>query len=112
MFGVDPDDKRPPAAEYGRMSKILSFAVSLSTLFSLAPAVASAGTRYAAPNGTGPVATCPQADPCDLADAMDYNVLRNGDEVVFGPGTYQDPDGYMGVSKRSTCMAPRTGLAP
>jgi hypothetical protein len=81
------------------MNKILTFATSLFALFCLLPALASARTRYATPDGTGPVATCPQADPCDLADAMDYYVLRDGDEVVFGPGIYEDPDGYMGVSK-------------
>ncbi len=61
---------------------------ALTTLCLAAPTVASAATRYAEPGGDGPAATCPQADPCDLSVAVEADQVRNGDEIVVLPGTY------------------------
>ncbi len=51
-------------------------------------AEADAATRYAAPGGTGPAASCPQANPCSLDDAVEDATVTAGDEVVVGTGTY------------------------
>lgn len=58
-------------------------------LATLAPASASAAaTRYAAPAGTGPAASCPQANPCSLEDAVEDPGVAAGDEVVLAGGLY------------------------
>lgn len=49
---------------------------------------AGAATRYAEPNGDGPVATCPQRDPCAIRAAISDPSVASGDDVVVGPGTY------------------------
>src|SRR5437763_8957915 len=55
------------------------------------PAVASAATRYASPNGSSS-ASCTAAAPCDLVTAVNGDGLNNnptaGDEVVITPGQY------------------------
>lgn len=67
------------------MAAIVGTALAL-----LAPAVADAATRYAAPGGTGPAATCPEADPCSLADAVEDPSVAASDEVIVAPGTYNE----------------------
>jgi hypothetical protein len=89
-FGVCPDDKPLLAAEHAPMNKMLKLSLSLSASLCLIPALASASTRYATPDGTGPPMTCPQANPCSFEDVMDYTWLHDGDEVVIGPGSYED----------------------
>jgi hypothetical protein len=49
---------------------------------------ASAADRYAVPGGTGSSATCSQAAPCNLADAIDNTKTANGDNVILAPGDY------------------------
>ncbi|HVD41132.1 MAG TPA: hypothetical protein VNC16_09050 [Solirubrobacterales bacterium] len=51
----------------------------------LAPAAASAATRFATPGG-GTVPGCPQPTPCSLEYAI--TAAAPGDEVVVGPGEY------------------------
>lgn len=55
-------------------------------LFLLAPNVAQAALRYAAPGGSGTV--CSQAAPCDIQTAVEAPVVVNGDAIVLGSGTY------------------------
>lgn len=50
------------------------------------PAAAQAETRFAEPGEGGADPTCPQADPCDIVEAV--NEADEGDEVVVLPGTY------------------------
>lgn len=56
---------------------------------------ASAATRYAAPDGTGPAASCPQANPCGLEDAVEAPATSDGDQVVVGGGVYTLSDGLV-----------------
>ena len=49
-------------------------------------ATAQAAQRYAAPNGSGPAAECPQANPCSLKDAIEK--AKENDEVIVGAGSY------------------------
>jgi hypothetical protein len=51
-------------------------------------ASATAAQRWAAPAGTGPAATCPQSDPCDLDTAVEDLSVVDDDEVIVTPGTY------------------------
>jgi len=57
----------------------------------MAPGVAAAATRYAAPDGDGPQATCPESNPCSLSAAVEGPAVANGDEVVVLPGIHQLP---------------------
>lgn len=63
---------------------VLVLAVALLVL----PGVASAAVRYAAPAGTGPAGSCPQANPCSIEDAVEHASVAAGDEVVLGNGDY------------------------
>lgn len=56
----------------------------------LVPAGAAAATRYASPTGIGPPGSCPQADPCDLQDAVEDAAVGDGDEVVVTGGPYSE----------------------
>jgi hypothetical protein len=56
----------------------------------MAPAAADAAQRYASPTGTGPGATCPQSDPCSLADAVEHPSVMASDEVIIEPGVYNE----------------------
>lgn len=54
------------------------------------PLAASAGadTRYAAPDGSGPAASCPQSNPCSLEDAVEDPAVTDGDRVNVTTGYY------------------------
>jgi hypothetical protein len=54
----------------------------------LAPAAASAAKRYAAPDGTGPAASCPKSDPCSLIAAVEDPSVADGDKVILKRGNY------------------------
>ena len=49
---------------------------------------ATAATRYAAPGGTGPPMTCPQANPCSLTAAVEDPSVAAGDLVLVAAGPY------------------------
>ncbi len=71
------------------MSRAVPRIVVLSLVvaaFAAGPAVAA--QRYASPGGTGPVATCPQIDPCSIADAVVSTSTDTGDEVILAAGDY------------------------
>lgn len=53
---------------------------------------AGADTRYATPDGNGPAASCPQADPCSLEDAVEAPAVADGDRVILGTGLYSLAD--------------------
>lgn len=53
---------------------------------------ASAATRYAEVAGNGPVANCPQSNPCSIVDVMDPAHVADGDVIVIKPGTYAITD--------------------
>lgn len=64
-------------------------AIFLATLGSCAYAAsATAATRYASPDGTGPASSCPQTDPCSLEDAIEAPAVATGDSVVVATGVY------------------------
>ncbi|KAA0274531.1 MAG: hypothetical protein EDQ89_01975 [Acidobacteria bacterium] len=67
-------------------SAALTAVLALMTLGSAA--TATAAQRYAAPAGTGPAATCPESDPCDLDTAVEDASVVDDDEVIVTPGTY------------------------
>lgn len=70
---------------------LLGACVIAGLALGIAPASASAATRYASPTGTDS-AGCPQTSPCDLSDALAGDGMANfpssGDEIVVEPGTY------------------------
>lgn len=65
------------------MARVVALTGLIAAL--LAPAAASAATRYAAPDG-GMVPGCPQITPCSLEYAI--TAASPGDEVVVTPGQY------------------------
>lgn len=65
---------------------LLVVAGSMTAMLAI-PGLASA-TRYAEPNGDGPAASCPEADPCALGDAVDHTFTTEGERVVLAPGIY------------------------
>jgi hypothetical protein len=69
-----------------RLPGTLIAAVCCALLIAAAPA--SGATRYAAPAGTGPAATCPQADPCDIQTATEDGSVMAGDVINVMPGTH------------------------
>lgn len=52
------------------------------------PAAAQGAVRHAAPNGTGPAASCPAADPCEIEDAIEDPSVADGDVIVLANGDY------------------------
>jgi len=75
----------------------LGSALALAFVLALAAAVpASAGTRYAAPGGTGADPCASTAQPCSLYTAADQNApgttAAPGDVVEVAPGTYTEDD--------------------
>lgn len=64
--------------------RVIPAATALAAL-ALAPAAMGAVTRYASPTGTGPSATCAEAAPCSIYDAVS---AAPGDTVIALPGTY------------------------
>lgn len=65
----------------------LWFASAFAALL-VGAASAEAAERWAAPGGTGPAATCPEADPCSLEDAVEDPSVADGDFVGLAPGDY------------------------
>jgi hypothetical protein len=65
------------------MARPIALLVLIAAL--LAPATATAATRYAAPSG-GMVPGCSQVSPCSLDYAI--TAASSGDEVVVTPGQY------------------------
>jgi Ca2+-binding RTX toxin-like protein len=61
-------------------------ALAALAMLAAAPA-AQAATRYASPGGTGPSATCPRENPCNIHIASGTPATA-GDTVVALPGTY------------------------
>jgi hypothetical protein len=65
----------------------------------LAPAVANATTRFAAPGGTATAADCTvPANPCTIFEAAQGTGVTGADEVVIAPGNYSDSTGDLGPS--------------
>jgi len=54
----------------------------------LAPAAAGGAVRFAAPAGGGPAGSCPEANPCNVEDAVEHASVADGDEVVLANGDY------------------------
>ena len=76
------------------------------------PALASAATRYAEPGGNGPAASCPQADPCDVEDAVEDGSVAAGDVVIVLGGSYNLGSGSLAVTKSITLRGPAPGQRP
>ena len=57
-------------------------------LLAIAPAAAGAATRWAEPGGDGPAATCPEANPCEIQDAVEDFTANSGDTVLLKAGSY------------------------
>lgn len=51
-------------------------------------APASGATRYAAPGGGGPAASCPEPNPCSLEVAVEAPAVGSGDQIVLTAGLY------------------------
>jgi hypothetical protein len=85
---VPPDDEARPLADDGGMNKKTLTTLFLSTVVLAVPTGASAAVRYTAPSGSGPIASCPQADPCSFEDALDYGQVHDGDEISLASGHY------------------------
>ena len=67
-------------------------AIGVTAIALVGAGPSTASQRYAAPNGTGPPATCPQANPCNLIDAVEGPAAVDGDEVLLAQGTYVLPE--------------------
>lgn len=70
------------------ISGLLAACSSALAAAAVAVPAAAASTRYAAPAGTGPAASCAMADPCSLEDAVEAPEVGAGGVVVLAPGTY------------------------
>jgi hypothetical protein len=88
--------------------RVIPALLSTLVLVLALPALAAAATRHAAPDGDGPVATCPAADPCALVDALAYNRLHDGDEVVLAGGDYTVSE-QLGIEAGVFVHGPATG---
>jgi hypothetical protein len=69
-------------------ARVAAVAAATAVLTLGLSASASAAQRWAAPAGTGPAATCPENDPCDLDTAVEDGSVVDDDEVIVTPGTY------------------------
>lgn len=67
------------------MRGIFTFAAVLGAL-AVAPSLAAADVRYAAPSPSGSGIVCTSPAPCDIVEALQSSGY--GDEVVITPGTY------------------------
>lgn len=76
----------------GWLATALCVAACVAAAFPLAE-TAAADTRYATPDGTGPAASCPESDPCDLEDAVEAPAVSSGDTIIVGSGFYLLADG-------------------
>jgi Ca2+-binding RTX toxin-like protein len=73
-------------------------ALGLAALLSCAAAPAPATTYHTTPSPKLG-ADCSQGNPCSLERALHESPLKDGDEVIVGPGTYDKPaDGNLFVS--------------
>jgi hypothetical protein len=70
------------------MRKYQLLVLALITLGLISASPASAADRYATPDGTGPIGSCPQNDPCNLVDALSYANTSDGQAVILAPATY------------------------
>ena len=78
-----------PLADIGERARSGVVVAAVAGLTALALASPALGAqRFASPTGTGPAATCPQADPCDLDTAVENAAVVDGDEVIVTPGSY------------------------
>ncbi len=82
----------------------LALALLAGSLLLCSPAAAA--TRYAAPGGTGPSASCPQADPCGIDAAVES--AGDGDEAVLLPGDYTLTSRLQANS--AVTVGPRSGM--
>ncbi|HET6831527.1 MAG TPA: Ig-like domain-containing protein [Solirubrobacterales bacterium] len=71
-----------------RLARSAVIAAVMAAVMAASAVTASAAQRYAAPGGTGPAASCPQNDPCDLDTAVEAPEVNDDDEVIVTPGTY------------------------
>ena len=60
--------------------------VALAAL--VVPAAASGAVRHAAPGGSGPAASCPAANPCEIEAAIEDPSVADGDHIVLADGDY------------------------
>ena len=91
-----------------RRSAAVAVAVTLTAAALIAPAAASAVTRFAAPGGTATAAECTTpADPCTINEAAAGTGVVTTDEVEIAPGNYSDtagdlgPDGFVNPTARN-----------
>jgi hypothetical protein len=78
------------------MRSTLAAAAAALALFA---SPAGAAVRYAAPDGDGPETSCPKKNPCELRDAARGPSVKDGDEVVVLPGTYDLGNGNLELSE-------------
>lgn len=88
--------------------RVLSGVALAAVLMLVGAAQASAAMRYAEPGGNGPAGSCPLADPCSFADAVEDASVQAGDQVILAAGTYVDNNGIT-VSKDIEVIGPLNG---
>jgi hypothetical protein len=98
-------------AEWGHRSRQAA-ALVVVALTLAAAGNAGAATRYAAPDGDGPFATCPKSDPCDLETAVEAAVVQDGDEVVVSSGAYSLGAEQLNVEKGIVVRGEDGGTMP
>ena len=106
--------RRPPGAlSYAaRMSQGRRAAVIAAICAVVAPGVAEADTRYAEPNGNGPPASCPQADPCSLQAAVEDATVVDGDAVVVLGDAYEVQTNTLEVNDAIALVGATIGVPP
>ncbi len=62
--------------------------VAATLVVSVLASPALGANRYASPAGSGPEATCPEANPCSITDAVNGGSVTNSDRVLLAGGTY------------------------
>lgn len=88
---LDPDGEEEATVNGWRGRRGLTAAVATCLVLAgaaLAPVSAGAATRWAEPGGDGPVGTCPQSNPCGIADAIGHIATEPGDLVLLKAGDY------------------------
>lgn len=60
----------------------------IASAITLLLAPAASAQRFAAPGGSGPAATCPFADPCDIEVAIESAFVVAGETIIVLPGNY------------------------
>lgn len=100
------------SSTHPRIPRKRLLATAAIVLAAIPAAAAQAETRYAAPGGDGPVATCPQENPCDIQTAVEDVAVADGDEVIVAEGTDNIAGDPLTIDNAITVRGPAPGERP